>query len=799
MCPNGAVCRANCNCYSANDCIGPQVIGTDASFFPGCINGIRFSASSIPGGTFHTFLVSRKPATAPNDLLFFFGGAEDDPGVDLFGFMRTEGELRSFNPGGGEDIYVFTTLDRGDDVGEQCQQSNGGLPIRECPTSYGRFFDIDGDGDGQFDDMEVVFIDGTAVPLNFRMLFVPVLWAGTQAQFDMAAQTQANLFANATALAACTNTIEIVTLNVMTQNFNTFTCNANDCMVDSLPGFVRGLGLGASSFDLIVGLMPNGASPCTPIVGCSNGMDTVWLEATGASVLAHEIGHIYDLADEYCSEQAGGDRRCAGPGDFNFLGADLGCSPLTGGGCCACGTGAMGALACQAACDPNMPQSNYHGCCQGNQGTGGGQCIMSARGVAGATFCQRCLNRLNGRTEIGCDALPSAAFRSIIAVDLSVSEMGEVLLNAVEMGQGRGTRIDPPGNRFQIMLDGPTGNLLNEQFDIIQYDAPFPRERVNIRYKAPVDFPTDDPPPIILTVMDSGDTVFRGTLFGTAPHADAGNDVSGECASPDGAVLKLDGSASSDPDDDMLHFSWFAPGIVFDDVTSAMPSAQFPLGATNVTLVVNDGVFDSDPDTTTPTVVDTTAPAITLNGPAALSLECNVDTYTELGASASDICDNTLTAATIGGDTVDVTTVGVYTVNYDAVDASGNAAAQVARTVTVLDSSAPVIKSLTASPNRLWPPNHKMVPVAVSADVSDVCDSATVCRILSVRSNEPVNAPGDGNTTPDWEITGDLTVHLRAERSGTGIGRVYTITVKCADASGNSSMATVDVVAPHNQ
>jgi hypothetical protein len=120
-----------------------------------------------------------------------------------------------------------------------------------------------------------------------------------------------------------------------------------------------------------------------------------------------------------------------------------------------------------------------------------------------------------------------------------------------------------------------------------------------------------------------------------------------------------------------------------------------------------------------------------------------------------------------------------------------------AATVTVVDEQDPVISSLSASPNKLWPPNHKFVPVTVAVDASDNCDFA--CQIISVASNEPVNGLGDGNTAPDWTITGDLTVKLRAERSGKGNGRVYTITVECADSSENSSTDTVTVTVPHDK
>lgn len=117
--------------------------------------------------------------------------------------------------------------------------------------------------------------------------------------------------------------------------------------------------------------------------------------------------------------------------------------------------------------------------------------------------------------------------------------------------------------------------------------------------------------------------------------------------------------------------------------------------------------------------------------------------------------------------------------------------------VTVEDQEAPVITSVTANPNKLWPPNHKMVPVVLTVDATDNCDS--VCQIVLVESNEPVNGLSDGNTAPDWVITGDLTVKLRAERSGKGNGRIYTITVECTDQSGNNSTDTATVTVPHDK
>ncbi|MGZ5033481.1 MAG: DUF7948 domain-containing protein [Usitatibacter sp.] len=126
----------------------------------------------------------------------------------------------------------------------------------------------------------------------------------------------------------------------------------------------------------------------------------------------------------------------------------------------------------------------------------------------------------------------------------------------------------------------------------------------------------------------------------------------------------------------------------------------------------------------------------------------------------------------------------------------GRASASDTMQVTVRDTAAPKIAAATASPSVLWPPNHKMIPVAVSVSASDRCDPAVRCRIESVASNEPENGQGDGDTSPDWEITGALTLKLRAERSGGGNGRVYSIGLRCVDASGNGASRTIAVTVP---
>ncbi len=120
--------------------------------------------------------------------------------------------------------------------------------------------------------------------------------------------------------------------------------------------------------------------------------------------------------------------------------------------------------------------------------------------------------------------------------------------------------------------------------------------------------------------------------------------------------------------------------------------------------------------------------------------------------------------------------------------------------ITVEDTIAPVIVSATTSVTKLFPPNHKMVPVRVTAKVKDACGDTT-WEIISVKSSQPVNGKGDGNTDKDWKIVDDHNVLLRAERSGKDKnGRIYTITIRATDEAGNkSALKNLTVIVPHNK
>jgi len=133
---------------------------------------------------------------------------------------------------------------------------------------------------------------------------------------------------------------------------------------------------------------------------------------------------------------------------------------------------------------------------------------------------------------------------------------------------------------------------------------------------------------------------------------------------------------------------------------------------------------------------------------------------------------------------------------------SDNFAYMATRTKVVIDVigdvTPPVIHAATATKATLWPANHKMVHVGIVAEATDETGPVQL-RIVSVTSNEADEGDGDGHTTTDAEITGPMSVSLRAERSGSGTGRIYTITIEASDAAGNISTADVLVTVPKNQ
>jgi len=121
------------------------------------------------------------------------------------------------------------------------------------------------------------------------------------------------------------------------------------------------------------------------------------------------------------------------------------------------------------------------------------------------------------------------------------------------------------------------------------------------------------------------------------------------------------------------------------------------------------------------------------------------------------------------------------------------------QTLTVHVNRPPVCTNATGDPASLWPPNHKLRLVSVGG-VTDPDGDAVTVTITGVTQDEPLNASGDGNTVPDAvAAAASNEVQLRAERAGTGDGRVYRIAFTAADTRGGTCTGAVAVTVPHDQ
>jgi hypothetical protein len=259
-----------------------------------------------------------------------------------------------------------------------------------------------------------------------------------------------------------------------------------------------------------------------------------------------------------------------------------------------------------------------------------------------------------------------------------------------------------------------------------------------------------------------------------------------ECTSPAGASPALGLAVAADLCDETPALANDAPAV-------------FPFGTTTVTWTGTDHSGNAGTDAQLVTVVDTTPPAIA--APADVTAECvsPLGTPVALGTPVvSDVCDD---AVAVSNDAPALFPLGVTTVLWTATDNFDNSASD-GQLVTVVDTTPPTI-TVTLSRTVLWPPNHKLVAIRATITSQDTCDAAPQIRLVSITSDEPDNGTGDGNTEGDVAGaefgTDDREFQLRAERAGSGDGRVYTITYEARDASGNATTQTATVTVPHDQ
>lgn len=247
----------------------------------------------------------------------------------------------------------------------------------------------------------------------------------------------------------------------------------------------------------------------------------------------------------------------------------------------------------------------------------------------------------------------------------------------------------------------------------------------------------------------------QSTLYPTLAAAEAG--VPETCAFGDitPPVIVLNGTATESA---AFQGSYSDPGATATDnvdstvnvVASGAVDAAI-IGSYTITYTAVDEAGNVATQVSrTVNVTDQTGPVIALTGDTALTV-AHGSTYSDAGASATDNLDSNVTVSTVG--TVDINTIGSYTLTYSATDAAGNAATAVTRTVNVTDQTPPVITLIGA-----------------------VAQTGAHASPAFVDQGASANDAVDGNVT----VTTSGTVNTNA------VG-TYTLTYNATDAAGNTA------------
>lgn len=292
----------------------------------------------------------------------------------------------------------------------------------------------------------------------------------------------------------------------------------------------------------------------------------------------------------------------------------------------------------------------------------------------------------------------------------------------------------------------------------------------------------------------------------TPPVADAGDNFTMKA----GATATLDGSHSYDADgDEPLVYIWNqigGPAVALQNPGSVKPTfvVANAIGQDLVfELTVSDSMEMSLASRVIVSIVDNAAPLADA-GVDQTRDEGNIVLLNAHGSSDPDMDGLLFNWVQIEGPRVELDNPGSPTPYFNAPRvAAGGAVMIFAVTVTDTDvlnpkssvdqvaihllniNDPPACHLARPSVASLWPPNHKMRPVAIDG-VSDMDSTYKDVAIVinNVTMDEPVVGRGSGHSSPDAVIQDmDLSdeVLLRAERKKHSNGRVYQVNFTASD------------------
>ncbi|MCL4302756.1 MAG: tandem-95 repeat protein [Anaerolineae bacterium] len=238
------------------------------------------------------------------------------------------------------------------------------------------------------------------------------------------------------------------------------------------------------------------------------------------------------------------------------------------------------------------------------------------------------------------------------------------------------------------------------------------------------------------------------------------------------------------------------------------PNVNFN-GTDTFTYRANDGSLDS-PDSNVATVTINVTPVndapvavndaytvtqkstLTVAAPGVLGNDTDVELAPLTAIKVTDPGHGSLTLNANGSFTYtpDHNFQGTDTFTYKANDGSADSNPA---TVTIMVKPK-ILDCSTARPYPaiIWEPNNKLKPISIK----DAGDYVTI-KIVSIFQDERVGK--NKYTSPDGQGIGTSTAYIRAERDGSGNGRVYHISFTATDKHGGSCSGLVRVAVPHDQ
>ena len=215
-------------------------------------------------------------------------------------------------------------------------------------------------------------------------------------------------------------------------------------------------------------------------------------------------------------------------------------------------------------------------------------------------------------------------------------------------------------------------------------------------------------------------------------------------------------------------------GSVTSSITTVSDVDANTVGSYTVTYNVTDAAGNAATQVTRTINVgpDETIPVISLIGSSSVDVE-RANAYSDLGATATDNTDGTITSSIVTVNGVDATTSGTYTVTYDVNDAAGNAATQVTRVVTVEDTTPPgltvdslnlnvadgttALGSVSANETVTWSITGSGVSISTSGSVTLDSPADYLVRTSYIFEITATDAYGNFRRIPVTVVVDDIT------------------------------------------